>query len=286
MKRIDIKGLNKEFGDVKALQDITMTIQPNKIYGLLGRNGAGKTTLLNILTNRIFPTSGEVTIDGNTVFENDEVLNNIFYLTEKNLYPIGEKIKNIFKWTRKFYPLFDIKYAHDLSEKFGLDTNKKVKDLSTGYSSIFKGIVALASNAKIILLDEPILGLDAYHRDIFYKELIANYNAKPKTIVISTHLIGEVAQILEEAIIIKEGKIITKQSVQDLLSSSYIISGEISKVDQYIKGKDHIEEELMGSFKSVIVLEKIINEEKELAHQLDLEFSKIELQELFISLTN
>lgn len=286
MSSIEIKGITKDYGDTKALDNVSLKIEPNKIYGLLGRNGAGKTTLLNLMTNKIFPTSGEITIDGATVCENDETLNNIFYMMEKNLYPEALKVKEIFRWTKEFYINFDIEYAKALSDKFGLKLNKKIKELSTGYRSIFKAITALASNANIIAFDEPVLGLDANHRDMFYKELIANYSKNPKTIIISTHLIEEVANVLEEAIIIKNGRVILKESVEELLASAYTVSGEATKVDKYIEGKKCIGEEVMGKFKSVTVLESIQDKNKDMLKELDLEINKAELQKLFISLTN
>lgn len=286
MKTIEILGITKEYKNTKALDNVNLTMEPNKIYGLLGRNGAGKTTLLNLITNRIFPTEGDITIEGVSVFENDEALNNIFYMTEKNLYPEDLRIKNIFRWTKEFYPLFDVEYANRLAEKFELNVNKKVKELSTGYSSIFKSIVALSSNANCIIFDEPILGLDAYHRDVFYKELIANYNDNPKTIILSTHIIEEVSRVLEEVIIIKSGKLIKKESVENLLSNAYMVSGEVTDVNRYIDGKEYVGEELIGNFKSVIVLDSINNRENTVVDQSNLEFSKVELQKLFISLTN
>lgn len=286
MKTIQIKGVSKVYGRTKALDKVNMTIESNRIYGLLGRNGAGKTTLLNLMTNRIFPTEGEIIADGETVFENDKVLRNIFYMAAQNLYPEGERIRNIYKWTKEFYPSFDAEYAKSLSEKFGLDTKKKVKDLSTGYASIFKAIAALASNADIVLYDEPVLGLDANHRDMFYKELISNYSESPKTIIISTHLIEEVAPVIEEAIIIKEGKLILKQSVEELLSGAYIVSGEASRVDKYIQGRKCISIEAIGSFKSATILEAANNKDKALAEELGVEFAKAELQKLFIGLTD
>ncbi|HOS69186.1 MAG TPA: ABC transporter ATP-binding protein [Bacillota bacterium] len=286
MKTIQIKGVSKVYGYTKALDKVDITIESDRIYGLLGRNGAGKTTLLNLMTNRIFPTEGEILIDGETVFENDRVLGNIFYMTEKNLYPEDERVRNIYKWIKEFYPSFDVEYAKDLSERFGLDTKKRVKSLSTGYTSIFKAVAALASNADILLLDEPVLGLDANHRDMFYKELISNYSESPKTIIISTHLIEEVASVIEEAIIIKEGKLILKQSVEELLSGAYLVSGEASKVDKYIQGRKCIGIDAIGSFKSATVLEAVNNKDEALAEELELEFGKAELQKLFISLTN
>ncbi len=284
MGAIKIEGLTKYYGKIKALDDISLTIEPNKIYGLLGRNGAGKTTLLNLLTNKIFPTEGDITLDGQRVFENDRLLGRIFYVTEKNLYPEGFRIKKIFRWTKEFYPSFDMDYANTLCEKFGLNTDKKIKGLSTGYKSIFKAITALASDADIIMFDEPVLGLDANNRDMFYKELLASYNRRPKTIIISTHLIEEVDEILEEVIIIKEGRVILTDSLEGLLSSAYTVSGEGHKVDQYISNRKYAGEETMGRYKSVIILED--TRDAALAQELGLEFGRVELQKLFIALTN
>ncbi|HYE11706.1 MAG TPA: ABC transporter ATP-binding protein [Patescibacteria group bacterium] len=286
MSKIEIKSITKDYGDTKALDNVSLTIEPNKIYGLLGRNGAGKTTLLNLITNKIFPTEGSIKIAGEPVLENDKVLKNIFYMMERNLYPEALKVKEIFKWTKEYYLLFDIEYANKLSDRFGLDINKKIRSLSTGYASIFKAIVALASNADILIYDEPVLGLDANHRNMFYKELLANYSEKPKTIIISTHLIEEVETVLEEVIIIKEGKLIEKKPVEDLLASAYVISGEASKVDEYLKDKTYIEEEHMGKYKSATVIENIQYKNETLARKLNLDFAKVELQKLFISLTN
>lgn len=286
MSVLEIKNITKEYGATRALEDISLTIHENKIYGLLGRNGAGKTTLLNLMTSKLFPTAGEITLDGENLFENDKALSRIFYMVEKNLYPESEKVKSIFKWTKLFYPNFDMDYAIALAQRFGLNINKKTKSLSTGYFSIFKVILALASNAEFLLLDEPVLGLDANHRNMLYKELISNYNEKPKTIIISTHLIEEVELVLEEVIIIKEGRLIEKKSVEQLLQEAYTISGEASKVDEFLKNKKSTDEEILGRFKAATVFGSLTEEDRKLACQLELEITKAELQKLFISLTN
>lgn len=286
MSVLEIKNITKEYGATKALENISLTIDENKIYGLLGRNGAGKTTLLNLMTGKVFPTAGEITLDGQSVYENDKALNRIFYMMEKNLYPEGERVKTMFKWTKLYYPEFDMNYALALAERFGLNINKKMKGLSTGYSSIFKVIVALASNAEILLLDEPVLGLDANHRSMLYKELIASYNERPKTIIISTHLIEEVEAVLEEVIIIKEGRLIEKKSVEKLLQEAYTVSGDAGKVDEFLKNKKSIQEESLGRYKAATVFGSLGEEERTLAARLELELTGAELQKLFISLTN
>lgn len=284
MHKIQITNLTKKFGETLALDDVTISLEENKIYGLLGRNGAGKTTLLNLLTNKIFPTSGSISIDGGSVLENDKVLRKIYYMTEETLHPGSLKVKDVFYWTKQFYPKFDQEYALKLARRFELDLYKKVKTLSTGFRSIFKAILTLSSGADILIFDEPVLGLDANHRELLYKEILANYIKEEKTIIISTHLIDEIADILEEVLIIKEGKIILKQQVEDLLAEAYTVSGEIRKVDQYLNGKTCVSAEILQNFKSATIYGEQPN--RSLAKSLDLDLGKAELQKLFIGITN
>lgn len=147
---IEITGVSKSFGPVAALKDVSLSIAEGKIYGLLGRNGAGKSTLLNIITNRLFADSGTVLIDGEPAAENDRALGKVYLMSEKHLYPEGMKVANVLKWSRHFYPDFDMDFALTLAEKFGLNLNKKVKALSTGYSSILKIIVSLSPSMSLM----------------------------------------------------------------------------------------------------------------------------------------
>lgn len=285
MSVIKANNITKRFGNVCALDNVSLTFESNKIYGLLGRNGAGKTTLLNLITNRLFPTEGGITIDGLSVIENDSAIEKVFYMTEKNLYYDGEVIKRVFKWTKEFYPKFDMDYALSLCEKFNLKTNKKLKSLSTGYNSIFKLIITLSSNACILIFDEPILGLDACHRDLFYKELLNNFIKKPKTIILSTHIIEEISDILEKVVIIDKGSIILDDTVEKVLKKAWCISGAADKTDKFIKDKKTINVEQIGEFKSAIILGEVTDLDKKEVEDLELKFSKVELQNLFIHLT-
>lgn len=282
MKSIVINNISKSYGKVQALDQVSLELEENKIYGLLGRNGAGKSTLLNIITNRIFPDRGEIIVNGESKYEEDAVQRNIYLMSEENYYPQVMRIRNVFRWSKEFYPNFDIDYANSLAEKFSLDVSKNVKGLSTGYRSIFKVIVALAANAPYTLFDEPILGLDANHRDLFYKLLLESYEKNPRTIVISTHLIEEVANIIEDIIIIKEGRILKNESCEGLLSSGYTISGKINLVDEYIAGKHVIGEDVIGGLKSAYIIGNIDRSKI----PSELEITKLDLQKLFIQLTN
>lgn len=285
MAFIKISNLTKEYGKYRVLDNVSLTIEENKIYGLLGRNGAGKTTLLNLITNRIFQTEGTITIDDENVVENGGALEKMYFMTELDLYPESMKVKELFKWTKEFYSNFDMDYAIRLSKKFGININKKYKELSTGYSSICKIIITLASGAEILIFDEPVLGLDANHRDMFYKELVANYIDEPKTIILSTHIIEEVSEILEKVIIIKDGKLLGDKEVESLLGGAYLVSGSSENVAKYIANKKCINIETIAGFKEATIIGELSEEDNNQIKELRLEISKVELQKLFIHLT-
>lgn len=282
MNNLKIEGVHKNFGSTKALNGVSLELQENKIYGLLGRNGAGKTTLLNIINNRIFANEGSITLDGEDVVENENIQSQFYFVGEISLFPESMKIHKAFKWTASFYPEFDEAYALELAKKFELPLKKKINGLSTGYKSIFKNILALSVNTPFVFLDEPVLGLDANHRELFYKVLIEKYIERPATYVISTHLIEEVANIIEDVIIIKQGKIMKQDSKENLLSQGYCVSGMASAVEKYSSGKNVIGTESLGGLKSAYILGSRENE-NEIS---DLEFSALDLQKLFIQLTN
>jgi ABC-2 type transport system ATP-binding protein len=286
MSSIEIRNVSKAYGKTVALKNVSAIVQGGKIYGFLGRNGAGKTTLLNIITNRIFADQGQVLIDGEPALENDRAQAKIFYMTEATLYSEELRVREVFRVTRGFYPLFDLEYAAQLADRFKLETRKKVGALSTGYLSIFKLILTLASNAPLLIFDEPVLGMDANHRDLFYKELLAHYNDAPSTIILSTHLIEEAAALLEEVIIIKEGQILITQPVEEILQLAYTVSGSQENVDRYAAGKNVIREEALGRFKAATIYQNRNGTDQEALAQLGLDLTPARLQELFISLTN
>lgn len=286
MAVIQVKNLTKFYGKVCALDNVSTIFEKGKIYGLLGRNGAGKTTLLNLMTNRLFPTSGDITIDNEKVVENDNAIGKVFYMSEKNLYLNTMSLKKIFKRTKELYVDFDMDYAILLCDKFGLNSNKKIKTLSTGYNTISKIIITLASNAEILMFDEPILGLDAFHRDLFYKELTTIYIEKQMTIILSTHIIEEISDLLERVIIIKDKRIVIDESVEELLKTVYSVSGSSENVEKYILGKNCINIDQMAAFKSATIIGNMTEEDLNLSAALNLEITKVELQKLFIYLTN
>ncbi len=282
MSVIEIRNVTKRFGSLTALQNVSLIFEENKIYGLLGRNGAGKSTLLGLITNKLFPTEGDIVIDGEPVCENDSALRKVFCMTEQSLYPDSMTVKEVLKWTKEFYPDMDGEYAGLLADKFSLNVKKKVRALSTGYRSIYKIVAALSSNAPVLLLDEPVLGLDANYRDLFYRELLESYSRSPKTIVISTHLIEEAAGVIENVVIIKNGRIIMNDTAQNALNAGVTVTGPAGAVDSFVQGRNVLGTDTLGGMKSAYLLERMEPDEV----PEGIEVSRLNLQSLFIHLTN
>lgn len=282
MNAIQVKNVTKRFKDVIALDDVTITFEHGKIYGLLGRNGAGKSTLLNVITNRIFADEGMVIIDDLPASENDEAQHKVFMMSEANLYPKTFKVKDVFIYTKQFYGDFDMDLALRLCDIFSLSPKKKIMQLSTGYTSIFKLITALSVNVPYIFFDEPVLGLDANHRDVFYKILIECFVETGNTYVISTHLIEEISNLIEDIIILKDGNVIREESCDEMLQNGYTITGKTGSIDAFIQDKQVIGFDLLGGLKTAYILGSF--HEHDIPE--DLEVSKMDLQKLFIQLTN
>lgn len=278
--KIELRNISKHFGSTIALDQINLTLEENCIYGLLGNNGAGKSTLLNIITNRIYPTEGQVLADGESIFENDQALGQIFLMGEKNYYPEDMRVNKAFRAAEIFYPHFDMERALELSRQFGLNTKKKISNLSTGYASIFRLVLALSVNTPILLLDEPVLGLDAQHRDLFYRLLLEKYAESPCTILLSTHIIQEVANLLEHVLILHNGRLLKDMPVEELLRGAYTVSGPAALVDQYLLGKEALSVQSVGGLKSAT-----LQQGSGLPKPVEgLQFAPATLQDYFISL--
>ena len=280
---IQLQNISKSFGQVQALKGVSTVFEENRIYGLLGRNGAGKSTLLNILTNRIFPDEGTIFVDGENGLENDQAQGKLFLMSETTLHPDSMRVNGAFHWAKAFYPDFDENYAGKLLEDFALNPKAKISGLSTGYRSIFKLILALSVNVPYVLLDEPVLGLDANHRELFYKRLLEKYGESPFTVLLSTHLIEEVANLVEDVIIIKEGEVLRQESRETLLAGGYTVSGGAAAVESYIQNKKVLGVDALGGLRTAYVLGV---PEKDGVTAKDLEFGPMDLQKLFIQLTN
>ena len=278
MEQLKISHLSKKFGRRVILDDVSFTLEPAKIYGLLGRNGAGKSTLLNLISNRIFPTSGSIKL-GDQEVNTDQTLDKIFLIGEDNLYYKQVKINQMFDLADGAYGNFDYQNAEQMLKRFGLEGNQKFAKLSTGQKTAAKISLALNVDADYIFLDEPVLGLDANHREIFYQELIKSYQKRPRTIVLSTHLIDEIQQLVEHVILIDRHRVLEDADVQDLLDRAYDISGPAKLVDQYTEGLNVLSTTDLGNVRTAHVFDQLPEDR---IHPDQVQIGHYDIKQLFI----
>lgn len=278
---IEVKNLTKSYDKVKVLDNLSFTLEENVIYGLLGRNGAGKTTLLNIINNRIFADKAEMTLNGEKIQENEKALNEMFYVTDDLDLSINSmKINKLFKLVEGFYGGFDWELCSKLVSEFEVNTSKSLVKLSTGYKSIIRIILALCVPCKYIFLDEPVLGLDVNHRELFYKLLLDEYIAKEKTYVISTHLIEEIADLVEKVIVIDKHQIVEAGDVEDIKKGVVTISGPQDSVKAFASNFEILKEAEFGG-----VYQVMVKRYSALETPSDIVVKPVSMQDYFLYLT-
>lgn len=285
MSQLVCENISKQYKKKVVLDGVNLTLEQGKIYGLIGRNGAGKTTLLSILTAQNPPSSGRVTCDGMEVWENQKALDHLCFSRELNtltvLGPNNIRVKEYLRMARTYYPYWDSEMEKRLIAQFGLDVKKKISKLSKGMLSMVTIIVALASKADITILDEPVAGLDVVAREDFYRLLLEEQEASGRTFVISTHIIEEAANVFEEVIFLKDGKILLKEDTQELLSRALHVSGLAAEVDGACAGLHIYHCEQIGRSKGVTVL---LEHGQSLADGYEVTAQPVSLQNLFVAL--
>jgi ABC-2 type transport system ATP-binding protein len=282
---VECLNLTKKFGRMVALDNVNLTIEENKIYGLLGRNGAGKTTLLNILATHSFATKGEVKIFGENAYESSKAVSQLCYIKEAGNYLAQLKVKEIIELASTFYTNWDNDFSLDLLEQFNLDPKKKYPSLSKGMQSALNIVIGLASRAPLTIYDEPYIGLDAASRWLFYDILLKDYTENPRTIILSTHLIDEVSKIFESIIILDKGKVKLFEDLEDIREKSFCLSGRKDKIDAALKEKNVLHYEQIGGLSTAVVFDLLTEAEKKKLINEEVEIKPVSLQDLFIYIT-
>lgn len=283
---LETKGLTKTYGATRALDRFSVRLEKDRIIGLLGRNGAGKTTFLNLVSSRIFPDAGEIALFGGLPADSPEALAQVCYMPEKNLFIPRMKVRDILRAAEDFYPGYDAAFAGALCEKFRLSDKKRYRELSRGYESILRIVVGLAARAPLTIFDEPVLGLDAAVRELFYRELIADFTGHPRTILVSTHLIEESADVFNDVLMIREGKLESLTSAEELRESAFYLSGRADAVARAAAGMRVVHTETVGSVKVCAVYGKAADADRERWAECGVDAAPVPVQKLFIYLTD
>ena len=213
MARIEISNITKKFGDLTALDDVTVSLEQGQIVGLLGPNGSGKTTLIKILNGLLQPESGSVTINGNA--PGVETKKVVAYLPDRNALPDYMTASQLMDIYEDFFEDFDRLKAEAMVDDLGINRKQTMKKMSKGTKEKLQLCLVMARQAQVYLLDEPIGGVDPATRDYILRTIISNYNENA-VVLISTHLIADVESVLDDVVFIKDGRVVLHKAADEI----------------------------------------------------------------------
>lgn len=256
MDVISCKGLTKNFGRVKAINNLSFTIEQNRITGLIGPNGAGKTTLLKIIAGFRRPSAGQVTVFSENPFNSLKVSSNMIFIDENMKFPPSLSLAEILLAASAFYEHWDMERAKGLFDYFSLDPRQQHHHLSKGMKSTFNMIIGLAAHCPLTIFDEPTAGMDAGVRKDFYRALLRDYLQKPRNIIFSSHLLNEVEDILEDILLLQEGEKRLHLPVSDLKEFAVALRGKKEVIFDLIAGQEIYYQKSMGKDYYYIVIRR------------------------------
>lgn len=258
MPVLKCEDLTMYYDKKQVLQNVNLELVSGKIYGLIGRNGAGKTALLSLMSNQSPASSGRVTLDGEDIWENPWALEHICFARELQITSesaLGKyTVKRYLKTAATFLPHWDQEMAEMLMQRFMLKPRARLETLSQGLRSMLTVLVAVSSRAMFTFLDEPAAGLDETARKELYELLQEEHRETGRTFVISTHITEDAAEVLEEVILMRKGKLLLKRNTKELLDRLWYVTGPAEAVDTAVSGLECLSEETVDGNKGVTVL--------------------------------
>jgi ABC-2 type transport system ATP-binding protein len=288
---IQAEDLSINYGDTVAVDGIGFTLEPGKIHGLLGRNGSGKTTLLSVLAGFRRPTRGHVLVDGEDPFENPRVMAASCLIRESGDVIGSDRVGRVLDFAAALRPDWDQELADRLVQRFGLPLDKRAAALSRGQRSALGVVLGLAARSELTMLDEVYLGMDAPTRYAFYDELLADYVAHPRTIVLSSHLIDEIERLFEGVLVLHEGRVLINDEVDAIRGRGASVTGPARVVDSFVEtlvadGVRELGAQTLGQTKQVSIFGELDGSTRSQARALGLDLGNLPLQDLFVHLTD
>lgn len=213
MAILEVKNVSKSFENKKIINDVSFTIEAGKIVGLLGKNGSGKTTILKMINDLLTIDQGEILVCGNTIGVKSK--ENISFLPERTYLESSQTVSDVFKFFETFYKDFNKTKAMELLEKLDLDINASLSKMSKGMKEKIQLILVMSRKAKLYVLDEPLGGVDPTTRDYILQTILSNFD-EGSSLIITTHLISDIENILDEVVIIDKGKVVLNDNADKL----------------------------------------------------------------------
>lgn len=216
---VTVNNVVMNYGKFEAVQGISFNVEEGTIHGLIGENGSGKTTLIKCIMGIYKPVSGEVLVDGENVYENSKVKMRMGYVADSNKYFPTYRLGKMAEFFRDVYENFNMNKLKELNQIFKLDMNKRVSELSKGQQMRFAFMLNIAANTDILIMDEPTSGIDAVAKKDIFSVLIKEVEERNLTVIISSHNIMELERICDSVTIIKGGKVISNDGMDNVISN-------------------------------------------------------------------
>lgn len=287
MNVIDCQSITKCYGRNKVLDQLSFSITENKITGIIGRNGAGKTTLLKIITGFIRENSGEIQVFSERPFNSLFVSANSIFIDDQMTFPPSMNLMEIMEEGKRFYGNWNEELAKRLFNYFSLNPKQYHQNLSKGLKSTFNMIIGLSSRCALTIFDEPTTGMDAAVRKDFYRALLKDYLVHPRTILLSSHHLNEIEDLLEEVLLIKDGKAHLHLPISELKEWALGVRGEKYQLAKWLEGKEVIHQQDLGMNYTFAVIKNDLREnDKETAKANGLEMMAVSSSDVCVYLTN
>ncbi len=243
---LSAQNVNKRFKKFQALKNVNLSVQKGKIVGLIGPNGAGKTTLLKAVLG-LDSCDGELKVLGLDPFrQRAELMREICFIADVAVLPKWIKVSEVLKFTAQSHPNFSIDKAKDFLSHTKVNMSHKVKELSKGMTAQLHLAIVMSIDAKLLVLDEPTLGLDILFRKEFYDNLLNDYFDHERTIIITTHQVEEIEHILTDVIFIREGEIVLDANMEELTSQYFEVMVSADNYQQALSAKPLTERKVFG----------------------------------------
>lgn len=287
--RVELRDLTLRYRSTVAIDRLSASFEPGRIHGLLGRNGSGKTSLLSVIAGFRRATAGEVLVDGRPAFEDDDAMRRTCLIrgpgdSVEHDWP-ADRVRDALRTAAKLRSSWDEGFADRLVDRFQLPLKQRLGELSTGQRSMVGVTLGLASRAPLTMFDESYLGMDAPSRYAFYDELLQDFIAHPRTIVVSTHLIEEVASLFEQVTIIERGRLMLQDDADTVRSRGATVTGPADAVERLTAGMTVLTSKQLGPMRAATVYGEAVDELSAAASDLGVEVGPAALQDLFVHLT-
>ncbi|QKY71059.1 ATP-binding cassette domain-containing protein [Lentibacillus sp. CBA3610] len=286
MNVIKCTDLTKSYGQQKALDNLSVTIEENKITGLVGRNGAGKTTLLKILAGFWRVSSGEVNVFSRKPFDNLFVSANTMFVDDQMNFPTALTLKEILEQAGRFYDNWDMELAERLFDYFSFRPGQNYSVLSKGKKSTFNMIVGLCSRCRLTIFDEPTTGMDTAVRKDFYRALLKDYLAHPRSIIISSHHVDEVEEVLEDVLLVESGQKFLHMPIEDLKEYAIALNGPSEDVNKWRRDREVLHTKTAGNNTYAVVTNDFEQHELEQINLAGIDMSSVSPGDLCVYLTD